>query len=109
MNDVYEVTRPDNDADYRTSSVSKTKNDSGISANIRAYIEGRFPLFISHGMNEESSLLESGVIDSLGILDVVAYLETEFAITIDNDDVSPEHFGSVTTLAKLVQMKRPGA
>lgn len=102
-----EAALSDADADNPASPASENQADS-VRAGIRAYLANRFPLFVSYGMDDESSLLEGGAIDSLGILDVVSYLETEFAITIENEDVSPENFESVMSLARLVARKRPG-
>lgn len=51
-------------------------------------------------------LLEAGVLDSLGIMALVEYLEAEFDIVIDEDDVVAEHFLTIAAVAALVSTKR---
>lgn len=47
-----------------------------------------------------------GVIDSLAILDVVTFLEGEFAIRVEAHEVVEDHFGSIDALAAFVEGKR---
>lgn len=83
--------------------------EGGLSSAIEAYIAKRFPLYASGGLDAQSSLFESGVIDSLGILDIVAFLESEFEISVGNEDVIPENFETVELLADFVNRKKSGA
>jgi len=54
---------------------------------------------------DDESLLEAGVIDSAGMVDLIAYLEGTFAITIDEDDMIPENFDSIDAMAAYVDDK----
>jgi acyl carrier protein len=54
-------------------------------------------------------LLKNGFIDSLGILEVVAFLENEFRIAVSDDDLLPENFGSVQSITDFVQAKASSA
>jgi len=54
-------------------------------------------------------LLESGVIDSLGVLDLVAFIETEFKVIVDDEDLIPENFQSIARIACYVEKKRNGS
>jgi acyl carrier protein len=47
-------------------------------------------------------LLEEGILDSLGLQQLVAFLESEFAIKIDDDYLMPENFESVRAIAAFV-------
>ena len=78
----------------------------GLNQEIRAFIEGRFPLVASNGLGDEDSLLDTGAIDSLGLLDVVGYLEDELGLEIDDEDMSPENFDSIAELTRFVERKR---
>lgn len=51
-------------------------------------------------------LLEAGIIDSLGLLDLVNFIETEFGISVDDVDVTLDNFGSVNTIASYVASQR---
>ncbi len=59
---------------------------------------------VSHIADDES-LLEAGVIDSAGMVDLIAFLEGKFSITVDEDDMIPEHFDSVAAIGAYVQSK----
>ena len=50
----------------------------------------------------DESLVELGYMDSFGVVDIVIYLEGRFEITINDDDITRERFGSIRKMAKLV-------
>ena len=54
---------------------------------------------------DDESLLEAGVIDSAGMVDLIAFLEGTFGITVDEDDMTPENFDSVAAIAAYVEPK----
>ena len=60
-------------------------------------------------MNDRTPLLESGIIDSLGILDLVAFLERSFQITLQDDELTPENFANISSIVNLVEQKRNGS
>ncbi len=51
----------------------------------------------------DEDLLGSGRIDSMGIMRLVAFLETEFEVSVPPEDVTIEHFESPQTIARYVQ------
>ena len=53
----------------------------------------------------EESLLESGLLDSAGIFDVVSFLEESFQIQIEDEEIVANNFNSVSQIAKLVESK----
>lgn len=77
-----------------------------VNQQIRDFVHGRFPLASSSNLDDQTSLLEGGIIDSLGILDLVSYLETEFSIQIDDEDFDPNNFQNVDQIAKFVAGKK---
>ncbi len=81
---------------------------NAIMDRIRTFIQQHFPLARSRELATTEPLLENGVLDSLGILDVVAYLEAEFHITVADEDLLPEHFQTLDDLAAFVERKRNG-
>jgi acyl carrier protein len=54
----------------------------------------------------EDALLEKGIIDSWGIVELVEFLRKEFNVQVDDADVLPENFQSITTIAALVHKGR---
>ena len=55
---------------------------------------------------DNDSLLESGLIDSLGIFKLVSLLEKEFSIKISDDELLPDNFETASAIAKFVVHKQ---
>ena len=72
-----------------------------LTRTITDFIRENF-VFDDSAIDLSASLVETGIIDSTGILEVVLFLEESFAITVDDDDVLPENFDSVERLAAYV-------
>ncbi|MHC4549813.1 MAG: acyl carrier protein [Planctomycetota bacterium] len=77
-----------------------------VAERIREFVCSRFPLARKLEFRDEDSLLDAGVIDSLGILDLVAFLEETFAVQASDEDLNPENFDSIATLVRFVESKR---
>ena len=54
-------------------------------------------------LSNSASLIETGVIDSLSIQKLIAYLEKKFSIRIADDQIVPENFETIEAISKLVQ------
>lgn len=76
---------------------------------IRSFIFTKFPLAKSRGFDDSSALLDEGVLDSLGILEVVDFLQEEFSVTAEDDDLVPENFASIDAIAAFVDEKTGSA
>ena len=57
-------------------------------------------------ISPDDDLIMQGIIDSLGIMKLVAYLEDTCKIIISDDDLIPENFQTIERLEKLIEMKR---
>jgi acyl carrier protein len=63
-------------------------------------------LFGEDGMlKEETSFLESGIIDSTGILELVAFLEETYGFTIGDEEIIPENFDTLGNVARFLERK----
>jgi len=78
---------------------------SSVEQKIQGFVLDKFPMSRKAGLDRESPLLERGILDSLGVLDVVGFLEGEFSIVIADDELVPEHFKSIGTLSSFVLKK----
>lgn len=58
-------------------------------------------------LSDEASLVESGIVDSTGMMELVAFVEERFGIEVDDRDLTPEHFDSVSRLAFYVMQRHP--
>jgi acyl carrier protein len=57
-------------------------------------------------LKDTDSLIDSGIIDSLGIQILMPYLERTFSIRINDDEVLPENFETIDAISKFVETKR---
>ena len=76
-----------------------------IEEKVQAFLLDKFPLARKAGLGKNTPLLEKGILDSLGILDVVSFLENEFSLTINDDELLPENFQSLQSLSSFVLNK----
>jgi acyl carrier protein len=79
-----------------------------IKDQVRAFIEQRFPVARARAVADTDPLLASGLLDSLSVLDVVAYVETTFGIGVTDEDLTPDNFESIERMAAFVAAKRNG-
>jgi acyl carrier protein len=54
----------------------------------------------------KDSFMETGLIDSTGILELVAFLEEEYEIEVADEELTPENLDSVHNIAQYVERKR---
>lgn len=73
---------------------------------IRDYIAQNL-LFSDTGFpySDDTSFMEEHIIDSLGVMDLVMFVEEKFGIAMQDEDVTPENLDSVNRLASYVQRK----
>jgi len=64
------------------------------------FSEGGFP----HG--DDASFLQEGIIDSLGVLELVTFVGQKFGITVEPHEVTPDNFDSVNRLAAYIRRKQ---
>lgn len=57
-------------------------------------------------LTEDYPLLEGGVLDSVGIFHLVGFLETEFGVELDDEELLPQNFESIGAVKQLVESKR---
>jgi acyl carrier protein len=57
-------------------------------------------------ITKDYPLLERQVLDSLGLFQLVGFLESEFGIQIDDEELVPTNFGTIGEIARFVEVKR---
>jgi acyl carrier protein len=77
-----------------------------IQSQIKDYI-ARNILFSDNGFtySDDASFLEEGIVDSLGIMDLVLFIEQNFGLSVDDEDLIPDNFDSVNKLARYIQRR----
>lgn len=56
-------------------------------------------------LGDDEPLIESGIIDSLGIMTLLSFVEGEFSIEIPGDDLLPENFASISAISSLIERR----
>lgn len=72
-------------------------------ADIRAFVLERLaPATGRTELQDDDDLIDSGVLDSLGIFQLVAFLEERFGIAIADTEITPDNFGTLERIERLV-------
>lgn len=72
---------------------------------IREYVARTF----GKTVGPDDSLLDSGLVDSTGIFELVGFLEDTFAVKIEDEEIVPEHFETAAMVAAFAERKRAGS
>lgn len=85
-----------------------TEHRQAIVAATRRYILDNF-LYTKPDaqLEEHDRLLERGIVDSMGVMELIAFLQDEFRIKVAEAEITEEHFGSLGAIASFVTAKRP--
>ena len=79
--------------------------ENGTKEKIREFVIENFLFGSDDGLEDETSFLESGIIDSTGILELVNFLEEEFEIKVEDEELVPENLDSVINVVNYLQRK----
>ena len=72
---------------------------------IRDFVIENFLFGEANGLKDDTSFLEEGIIDSTGILELVTFLEDEFSITVEDEELIPENLDSIGNVANFLERK----
>jgi len=86
--------------------INETRQAQDLKGLIRDYITQNF-LFEDTTLpyDDEASLLGQGIIDSMGVMQMVMYVQSTFGITVEPVEVTPGNFDSVNNLANYISRK----
>ncbi|MCU7809193.1 MAG: acyl carrier protein [Candidatus Thiodiazotropha sp. (ex Semelilucina semeliformis)] len=77
-----------------------------VEAKIRNYILENYLFSDDQALlNSKDSFLEKGILDSTGILEVIYFLEEDFKIKIDDEEMIPENLDSVNNIVNFIEHK----
>lgn len=72
---------------------------------IRAFIIENFLFGKDDGFKDDTSFLDDGIIDSTGVLELVNFLEEEFSISVQDEELVPENFDSINNVVAYLETK----
>ena len=75
---------------------------------VREFVIENYLFGDSGQIEEDTSFLGSGIIDSTGILELVSFLEETYGISIDDEELIPENFDSLKNIDKFLRKKLHG-
>ena len=76
---------------------------------IKAFIVSNFLFGQDRPLADDQSFLESGIVDSTGMLELVSFLEEKYGITIADNELVPQNLDSLRNVSQLVARKLTGA
>ena len=77
-----------------------------VSKDIREFFLTKKLMSSTDTLEDSESLLEKGVIDSVIIQEVIAFVEKKYGIVVDDDDMIPENFDSFSAIENYVNDKQ---
>ena len=77
----------------------------GIAETFRSFITTNFYVADPAALSDDS-LLDAGIIDSTGVLDLIGFIEQQFGITVADEELVPENLDTVNRLVQFVERKR---
>lgn len=78
-------------------------------------IEEKIKSFISENIlfkddgypyKNEDSFLENGIVDSMNVMEIVAYVEDTYSIKIEDNEIVPANFDSVASISNFIRSKQ---
>ena len=73
---------------------------------IRNFIVETFLFGQDSGLTEDTSFLEQGIVDSTGVLELVAHLERTYQIKVKDEELSPDNLDSINAIADFLAKKQ---
>ena len=83
-------------------------SESAVIATVRAFVQENFLYMMpDFELSDDDRLLEKGVVDSMGISEMISFIEAEFGVVAAEDEISESNFGTLRSIARFVAARRP--
>ncbi|MGH7616527.1 MAG: acyl carrier protein [Gemmatimonadaceae bacterium] len=85
----------------------KASTETDVIARVRTFIQENF-LYMrpNFEVGPDDGLLEQGIIDSMGVLDLLNFLEEAFDVRVSDDELTEENLGTLRSIGRFVAAKR---
>jgi len=77
-----------------------------IQEEIRGFIVDNFLFGEDGGLREDSSFLKEGIVDSTGIMQLVSFIQEQYLIAIEDEELTPENLDSIRKVSAFIQEKK---
>ena len=83
---------------YETSDIKRT---------VRDFIIRNFAYGLNNSIHlrDDESLMDAGIIDSTGVIEIISFIESEFEVFISMDEVLPENIHSIESISQFIGNK----
>ena len=72
---------------------------------VRQFITTNFYVPDPQALGDQTSFLDTGIIDSTGVLELVSFLQEQFGIVLEDGEIVPENLDTVGNIVNLIQRK----
>jgi acyl carrier protein len=77
-----------------------------LQEDIRGFIVENFLFGEEAGLKDDSSFLEEGIVDSTGIMQLVSFLQEQYRIAIEDEELIPDNLDSIQKITSFIQEKQ---
>lgn len=77
-----------------------------VAKSLREFIKENFLFGEEATFSDDDSFLEQGIIDSTGVLELVAFLEEQYGMTVADEELVPDNLDSISNLLRFITSKR---
>lgn len=76
-----------------------------IKCQIKNFIVENYLFGDDEGLEENTSFLDEGIVDSTGILELIEFISEEFTITVEDEELIPENLDSINNVTAFICRK----
>lgn len=76
-----------------------------IESKIKEFILKNLYFAEDNTLDDDASFLETGVVDSTGVMELVAFVQSQFGVTVEPQEIVVENFDSVNKVARFISRK----
>jgi len=80
-----------------------------IKNKIRSFIVDNYLFGDDEGLEESTSFLDEGIVDSTGILELIEFISEEFSIVVEDEELIPENLDSINNVTAFIERKTESA
>jgi acyl carrier protein len=77
-----------------------------IKEQVRAFVTSNFYVADPAALEDKASLLDLGIIDSTGVMEVIFFIEDTFGITVQDNEMLPENLDSIERISNFIASKK---
>jgi acyl carrier protein len=85
--------------------VQESTGMNHVATALRRFVKENFLFGQDLVLADEDSLLELGIVDSTGVLELVTFIEDRYRITVEDEELVPENLDSIASLVRFITAK----